>query len=66
MARTWGKPQPSPLIVLFVPGHGAYNQMSFCPKTLASEIPEIGTLTPKILEIGSPTTLEAHNFLCKP
>ncbi len=22
--------------------------------------------SPEILEIGTPTTLEAHNFLCKP
>ncbi len=51
-----GEATTFPLIVFFVPGHRACNQMSFCP----------GTLTPKILEIGTPTTLEAHNFLCRP
>jgi hypothetical protein len=33
MARTWGKPPPSPLIVYFVPFHGGHIQMAFCPKT---------------------------------
>jgi hypothetical protein len=39
-----------PIIVFFVPGHMANTQMSFCPE---------------IFEIGTPATLEAHNFLCK-
>jgi hypothetical protein len=40
-----------PFIISFVLGHRANTQMSFCPK---------------ILEIGTPTTLEAHNFVCIP
>ncbi len=46
-----------PLIVFFVPGHGANTQMSFCPG-----IPKCL----EILKIGTPATLEAHNFMCKP
>jgi len=40
-----------PLVVYFMPGHGANAQMSFCPK---------------IPKIGIPVTLEAHNFVFKP
>jgi hypothetical protein len=43
-----------PLIIFSMPGHEAYNQMSFCPESL--EIPKIGVIA----------NLEAHNFLCKP
>jgi hypothetical protein len=46
-----GEATTFPLIVIFVPGHMAITQMSFC-----SEIPKIGTLA----------TLEAHNFVWKP
>jgi len=42
------------LIVFFMLGHGVYTQMSFC----------LGI--PKIIEIGTPTILEAHNFVWKP
>jgi hypothetical protein len=42
-----------PLIVLFVPSHGAYIQMSFC----------FGS--PKIPKIRTPAIVKAHNFLCK-
>jgi hypothetical protein len=42
-----------PLIVYYVSSHGSNTQMSFCPKT---EIPTFGT----------PTTLGAHNFVCRP
>jgi len=40
-----------PLVVDCMPGHDANAQMSFCPK---------------ILKIGIPVTLEAHNFVFKP
>jgi len=40
-----------PLIVYYVPLHEAHIQMTFCPK-----IPKVGT----------PVTLEPHNFVCKP
>jgi hypothetical protein len=45
-----GEATTFPLIVFSMPGHGASTQMSFCLKN------------PKI---RTPTTLEAHNFLCK-
>jgi len=46
-----GEATSFPFIISYVLGHKANTQMSFCP-----EIPEIGT----------PTTLEAHNFVCIP
>jgi hypothetical protein len=45
-----GEATTFPLIIYYVHGHGTNTQMSFC------EIPKIGT----------PVTLEAHNFVCKP
>jgi hypothetical protein len=54
MAQTWGEATTFPLIVFFVTSHRANTQMSFCPKN------------PKILKIGIPATLEAHNFVCRP
>jgi hypothetical protein len=39
------------LTIFFMTGHGGYTQMSFCLE---------------ILEIGTPATLKAHNFLCRP
>ncbi len=42
-----------PLIILFLPSHGVNMQMSFCPGT------------PKILIVGIPATLGAHNFVFK-
>jgi hypothetical protein len=44
-----------PLTIYFVHGHEANTQMSFC-RSGSLEIPKI----------GSPKTLEAHNFVCKP
>jgi hypothetical protein len=46
-----GETTTFPLTVLFVHGHEAKTQMSFCLET------------PKI---GTPTPLEANNFVCKP
>jgi hypothetical protein len=43
-----------PFIIFFMPSHGAYIQMSFCPGT------------PEIFEIETLVTLKAHNFLPKP
>jgi hypothetical protein len=40
-----------PLIVYFVPDHGTNTKVSFC-----LEIPKVGT----------PVTLGAHNFVCRP
>jgi hypothetical protein len=42
------------LTVYFVFGHGAITQMSFC----------LGN--PKIPKVRTPTTLQGHNFVCKP
>jgi hypothetical protein len=39
-------------------GHGAITQMSFVPK--------FPSWSPEIPEIGTSTTLGAHNFFCKP
>jgi len=52
-----------PLIILFVPGHEAYTQMSFFPKTPKLADSQVGGL--QIVKIGIPTTLEAHNFFVK-
>ncbi len=53
-----GEATTFPLIVFFVPNHGVDTQMSFCPRT------------PKLESRNSqnwvPTTLGAHNFVCKP
>jgi hypothetical protein len=56
-----GEATTFPFTVFFVPGHGTSIQMSFCPE-LPSWSPEI----PKIFEIGTSTTLDVHNFVCKP
>ncbi len=50
-----------PLIIFSMPTHEASTQMSFCLRTPKwesqnSQNPKIGTLT----------TLDAHNFLCRP
>jgi len=42
---------------IFVHGHGANTQMSFCPQTL-----KWGLIIPKI---GTSTILESHNFVCR-
>ncbi len=57
-AWTWGKPPPSPLY------YSLCLATSPTPKCHLSQDSQIGS--PKILEIGTPTTLEAHNFLCWP
>jgi hypothetical protein len=53
-----------PLIIFFVPSHGASTQMSFVPELSSGnfEIPKI----PKILKIGPFATLEAHTFVSRP
>jgi hypothetical protein len=53
-----GEATTFPLIVYFVPNHETSTQMSFCPKTPKG--------SPEISKIGILTTLEAHNFACKP
>ncbi len=54
MAWTWGEATTFPLIVYSVLGHGTSTQMSFCLGSL--EIPKVGT----------PATLGAYNFECRP
>ncbi len=49
-----GEATTFPLIIFFVIRHGGYIQMPFGPRT------------PKIPEIGTCTTLEAHNVFFKP
>jgi len=46
------------LIVLFMINHKGYIQMSFFHQD-----PQVGN--PKIIKIGIPMILEAHNFLCR-
>jgi hypothetical protein len=55
-----GETTTIPLIVLSMISHGGYTQMSFCP-----EIPS-QVENSKIPQIGTPSTLEPRNFLCKP
>jgi hypothetical protein len=52
-----GEATTFPFIVLSMLGHGTITQMSFCLGTpkWESRIPKIGT----------PMTLEAHNFVCR-
>jgi hypothetical protein len=47
-----------PLIVYFVPLHEAHIQMTFCL--------ELPFGSPEIANIGIPTTLGSHNFVCRP
>ncbi len=49
-----GEATTFPLIVYFAPLHGGHIQMAFCPET------------PEIASTGTPATLRAHNFLCRP
>jgi hypothetical protein len=53
-----GEATTFPLIANSVHGHMASTQMTFCPgfPICSLEIPEIGT----------PATLEAYNFVCRP
>jgi hypothetical protein len=46
-----GEATTFPLILFFVPGHGTNTQIS---------------IFPEILEIVTPTTLQAHNVACRP
>jgi hypothetical protein len=58
MARTWGKPPPSPLYYTLCLAMGPTPKYHFVlglPNG-SSEIPKIGT----------PATLESHNFVCRP
>ncbi len=59
MAKTWGRPPPSPLKYFLCLAIGA------TPKCHFPQDSQVRSLL-EILEIGIPTTLEAHNFLCKP
>jgi hypothetical protein len=53
-----GEATTFPLIIFFMPSHGAYTQMSFCPKT-----PKLGVF--KFPKLGLLVILKALNFLCK-
>jgi hypothetical protein len=53
MAQTWGKP-PSPYSILVL-GNMANTQMLRLPSG-----------SPKNFKIRTPTTLDAHNFVCRP
>ncbi len=48
-----GEATTFPLILYFVTLHEAHIQMTFCPRS------------PEIAKVGTPATLEPHNFLCK-
>ncbi len=50
-AQTWGKPPPSPLQYTLCMTTGPTLKCRFCPRTSI---------------LGTPTTLEAHNFVCGP
>ncbi len=58
MARTWGKPTPSPL------------QYTLCMATKPTPkchfVLRLPSGSPEILKVGSPTTLKAYNFVCRP
>jgi hypothetical protein len=53
-----GEATTFPFIVHYVPGHRANTQMSFCCGTPKWEF--------RNSQIEIPTTLEAHNFVCRP
>jgi len=55
---TWGKPSPSLLQYTLYMATGPTPKWHFILK--------LTSVSPKILEIGTPTTLETHNFVCKP
>jgi len=57
MAQTWGKPSPSPYNILCDIPQGLH------PNGVFSWDSQIGN--PLILEIGTPVTFDAHNFLCR-
>ncbi len=56
-----GETTTFPLIVLSMPSHRTSTQMSFCLGT-----PTFPSGSPEISKIGTPATLQAHNFMCKP
>jgi hypothetical protein len=53
-----GEATTFPYIVFYVLGHAANTQMSFCLGTPKWEF--------EIPKIGTPMTLEDHNFVCRP
>ncbi len=57
-AQIWENPPPSPLYYSMCPATGPPPKYHF--------VPRFPSLNPKIFEIGSLTTLEAHNFFFKP
>ncbi len=57
-ARTWGKPPPSPLHYILCMAIGLTPKCHFVPRLPSGNL-EIPTT-------GTPTTLGAHNFACKP
>ncbi len=58
MARTWGKPPPSPLKYIVCLAMGLAPKCHFVPglPNGSPEIPKVGTLV----------TLGVHNYVCKP
>jgi len=58
MTQTWGKPPPSPYSILCAWPRGLH------PNVILSRDSRVGS--PEIFEFGTLTTLEAHNFLCRP
>jgi len=58
MARTWGKPPPSPLYYTLCLTMGRAPKCHFVPKFQSG--------SPKITKIRTFTTLGARNFVCKP
>jgi len=57
-ARTLGKPPPSPLLY--------YLCMAIGPAPKCHFVSGFPSESPEIPEIETPTTLGAHNFMCKP
>ncbi len=57
-ARTWGKPSPSPLYYTMCLPMGPAPKCHF-----VSGLPSESFEIPKV---GTPITLEAHNFVCRP
>jgi hypothetical protein len=58
MARTWGKPSPSPLYYTMC--------LATRPTPKCHFVPRLPSGSPEIPKIRTPITLEAHNFVCKP
>ncbi len=58
MAPTWGKPPTSPLYYTLCLATGLAPKCHF--------VQGLPSGSPKILKVGTPATLKAHNFVCIP